>query len=71
MLAFVLAYGKFPGRRLGIAVFSTLLSVPTVVIGLTDHAQTQLGDIVFVNLPLEGDAVTEGDAFADHVTLSR
>ena len=35
LLAFVLAYGQFPGRRLTIAFFSTLLSVPTVVIGLT------------------------------------
>ncbi|MGB3918656.1 ABC transporter permease [Thiothrix litoralis] len=35
LLAFVLAYGNFPGRRLIIALFSTLLSVPTVVIGLT------------------------------------
>lgn len=35
LLAFVLAYGQFPGRRLLIAIFSTLLSVPTVVIGLT------------------------------------
>ena len=35
LLAFVLAYGNFPGRRFAIAAFSTLLSVPTVVIGLT------------------------------------
>ena len=35
LLAFVLAYGNFPGRRVIIALFSTLLSVPTVVIGLT------------------------------------
>ncbi|OQW98119.1 MAG: ABC transporter permease, partial [Thiothrix lacustris] len=35
LLAFALAYGQFPGRRLTIALFSTLLSVPTVVIGLT------------------------------------
>ncbi|QQZ28982.1 ABC transporter permease [Thiothrix subterranea] len=35
LLAFVLAYGQFPGRRLTISLFSTLLSVPTVVIGLT------------------------------------
>jgi tungstate transport system permease protein len=35
LLAFALAYGNFPGRRLTIALFSTLLSVPTVVIGLT------------------------------------
>ncbi|MEZ5449031.1 MAG: ABC transporter permease [Thiolinea sp.] len=35
LLAFALAYGTFPGRRFLIAMFSTLLSVPTVVIGLT------------------------------------
>ena len=26
-----------------------------VVIGLTDYAQSELGDLVFVNLPEEGD----------------
>jgi len=35
------------------------------VIGLTDFAQDALGDIVFVNLPEEGDPVTAGEAFAD------
>ncbi len=34
-------------------------------IGLTDYAQDQLGDIVFVNLPEEGDEVTIGESFAD------
>lgn len=32
---------------------------------LTDHAQDQLGDLVFVNLPQVGDPVTAGEAFAD------
>ncbi|HIU26497.1 MAG TPA: glycine cleavage system protein GcvH [Candidatus Copromorpha excrementigallinarum] len=36
-----------------------------VVIGLTDYAQSELGDLVFVNLPQEGDEVTKGEAFAD------
>ena len=36
-----------------------------VRIGLTDHAQHELGDIVFVNLPQEGDAATRGESFAD------
>lgn len=36
-----------------------------VEIGLTDYAQDQLGDIVFVNLPEVGDAVTMGESFAD------
>jgi len=35
------------------------------VIGLTDFAQSELGDIVFINLPEVGDAVTAGAAFAD------
>lgn len=37
----------------------------TVVIGLSDFAQEELGDIVFINLPAEGDSVTAGEAFAD------
>ena len=36
-----------------------------VEIGLTDHAQDQLGDLVFVNLPQVGDPVTAGEVFAD------
>jgi glycine cleavage system H protein len=36
-----------------------------VVIGLTDYAQSELGDLVFVNLPEEDDEVTVGEAFAD------
>lgn len=35
------------------------------VIGLTDFAQKALGDIVFINLPEEGDDVTAGEAFSD------
>ncbi len=35
------------------------------VIGLTDHAQEELGDLVFVNLPEEGDEISLGDPFAD------
>ena len=34
-------------------------------IGITDYAQDQLGDLVFVNLPAEGDALEAGAAFAD------
>ncbi len=33
--------------------------------GLTDYAQKQLGDIVFVNLPMEGDPATAGEVLAD------
>lgn len=36
-----------------------------IVIGLTDFAQSELGDLVFVNLPEVGDEVTAGEAFAD------
>lgn len=35
LIAFLLAYGRFPGRRLLISMFSTLLSLPAVVVGLT------------------------------------
>lgn len=34
-------------------------------IGLTDYAQDQLGDLVFVNLPEEDDTVDSGETFAD------
>ena len=34
-------------------------------IGLTDYAQNALGDIVFINLPEEGDGVTAGESFSD------
>jgi len=47
-IAFVLAYGRFPGRRVLISVFSTLLSLPAVVVGLTLYIvlsrQGPLGD---------------------------
>ena len=32
-------------------------------VGITDHAQAQLGDIVYAELPDEGEAITSGDAF--------
>ena len=32
-----------------------------VVVGITEHASTQLGDIVFVELPEEGDMVSKDD----------
>ena len=37
----------------------------TAKVGLTDHAQDALGDLVFVNLPQVGDALTCGDALGD------
>ena len=37
----------------------------TMKVGLTEHATEQLGDLVFINLPGEGDQVTAGEAFGD------
>lgn len=36
----------------------------TITVGITDFAQEQLGDVVFVELPDEGTEVTLGDAIA-------
>ena len=35
----------------------------TATIGITDFAQSELGDIVFVELPEEGDDISTGDSF--------
>lgn len=35
------------------------------VIGISDFAQDALGDVVFINLPEEGDDVTAGETFGD------
>jgi glycine cleavage system H protein len=35
----------------------------TATIGITDHAQDELGDIVFVELPEPGDTLQAGDSF--------
>ena len=35
----------------------------TATIGITDHAQSELGDIVFVELPEVGRALAQGDSF--------
>ena len=37
----------------------------TATIGISDFAQNELGGLVFVNLPEEGDDVVMGDTFAD------
>ncbi|MDD3173766.1 MAG: glycine cleavage system protein GcvH [Herbinix sp.] len=37
----------------------------TIEVGLSDYAQKEMGDLVFVNLPQEGDGVTAGETFAD------
>ncbi len=36
----------------------------TAVVGITDHAQSQLGDITFVELPEVGKEVKQGEEFA-------
>jgi glycine cleavage system H protein len=36
-----------------------------VRIGITDHAQAQLGDVVFVQLPAVGDAVNAGSSVGE------
>lgn len=35
----------------------------TATVGITDHAQDELGDIVFIELPEEGATLEAGDAF--------
>lgn len=37
----------------------------TVRVGITDHAQDELGDIVFLQMPEPGTAVTPGDAVGE------
>jgi glycine cleavage system H protein len=45
-------WGRFPDRA-------------TATVGRTEFAQHELGDLVFVNLPVPGDEVTAGEPFAD------
>ena len=33
------------------------------IVGITDDAQDQLGDIVFIDIPTEGDSLEAGDVF--------
>ncbi|MCD7769357.1 MAG: glycine cleavage system protein GcvH [Oscillospiraceae bacterium] len=35
------------------------------VVGISDYAQDSLGDVVFINLPQEGDEVQAGEPFGD------
>jgi len=39
------------------------MSGETATVGISDHAQEELGDIVFVELPSVGDEVTQGETF--------
>jgi glycine cleavage system H protein len=34
-----------------------------IVIGITDYAQEALGELVYIELPSEGDEINKGDAF--------
>ena len=42
-----------------------LLDDTTALVGITDFAQGELGDLVFINLPIVGDAVTKEEDFCD------
>ena len=42
-----------------------LLDDGTAYVGLDEYAQSELGELVFVNLPEPGDEVTAGEAFGD------
>ena len=37
----------------------------TVTVGITQYAQDQLGEVVYVDLPSEGDSVSAGDTFGE------
>ena len=41
------------------------LNETTAEVGLTDYAQSELGDLVFVNLPEVGNSIAAGEVFAD------
>ena len=36
-----------------------------IIIGVSDYAQDQLGEVVYVDLPSEGDSFTAGDDFGE------
>ncbi|MCC6262165.1 MAG: glycine cleavage system protein GcvH [Bryobacterales bacterium] len=40
-----------------------LVEADTGVVGITDHAQSELGDIVYVDLPQVGSTMTQGETF--------
>lgn len=42
-----------------------LLDETTVRIGISDYAQNEMGDLVFINLPEVGDELVAGESFAD------
>ncbi len=36
-----------------------------VIVGITDYAQSQLGDVIFVDIPEKGNILTMGDVFGE------
>ena len=44
---------------------SALTAEGTVRVGITDHAQDTLGDVVYVDLPSVGDSVAAEDSFGE------
>ncbi len=40
-----------------------LMESETAIIGITDYAQSELGDVVFVELPKVGDTISQGKTF--------
>jgi glycine cleavage system H protein len=42
-----------------------MIDETTALIGISDFAQSELGDLVFVNLPVVGDEVTAGETACD------
>ena len=42
-----------------------MLDETTALVGITDYAQSEMGDLVFINLPMEGDPATAGEALCD------
>lgn len=37
----------------------------TAYIGITDYAQSELGDVVYIRIPEEGEELSTGEAFTD------
>lgn len=44
---------------------SALTAEGTVRVGITDHAQDALGDVVYIDLPSVGDSVASEDSFGE------
>ena len=42
-----------------------MLDETTALIGISDYAQSEMGDLVFINLPVVGDAVSKDEMMCD------